>query len=78
MRPVQVVGFGFAAFVLLAGSWFIWLAYFEPSTPYLPEGSDALVLFVTGAMGAAIQFVFGQVASAQGARHALDQPDQKP
>ena len=76
MTSAQRLGYIFAAFILVAGSGFIWVAYFEPSLPYLPEGSDALVLFVTGAMGAAIQFVFSQAAASQATRAALSMPGQ--
>jgi len=69
------MGYVFCFLVWILGAGFIWVAYFDPDFPYLPPGSDALVLFVTGAMGATLQWALGTATSSQSARqsaHAVD------
>lgn len=71
MRDYRVLlGYLVVLIVLLLGTGFIWVAYFEPSLPYLPEGSDALVLFVTGTMGACIQWALSTATAALTGRQA--------
>ena len=65
MRDYRVaLGYLIVLIVLALGSKFLWTAYFDPEYPYLPEGSDALVLFVTGTMGACIQWALSTASSA--------------
>jgi hypothetical protein len=59
-----LLGYVVVFLVIGLGSKFLWTAYFDPDFPYLPEGSDALILFVTGTMGAAIQWALSTASSA--------------
>ena len=63
-----ILGYLVVFVVLGLGSKFLWTAYFDPDFPYLPAGSDALVLFVTGTMGACIQWALSTATSALTAR----------
>lgn len=64
------MGYAFCFLVWILGAGFIWVAYFDPAFPYLPAGSDALVLFVTGAMGATLQWALGTATSSMTARQS--------
>lgn len=43
--------------IWLLGYQFLFWAFFDPEKPYLPEGSDTVIVFVTGSMGAAFALV---------------------
>jgi hypothetical protein len=71
-RPAAVIALGYLVVfvVLVLGSKFLWTAYFDPDYPYLPEGSDALVLFVTATMGGCIQWALSTATSVLTGRQA--------
>ena len=52
----------FACLAIATGIWllgyqFLFWAFFDPDKPYLPEGSETVIVFVTGSMGAAFALV---------------------
>ena len=65
-----LLGYGIVLLVLGFGAWFVYEAYFDPDVPYLPAGSDALVLFVTGSMGACIQWALSTATAAMTGRQS--------
>lgn len=43
--------------IWLLGYQFLFWAFFDPDKPYLPEGSETVIVFVTGSMGGAFALV---------------------
>lgn len=54
---IILVGLAFAAGTWLFGYQFLYWAFFDLTKPYLPEGSETVIVFVTGSMGAAFALV---------------------
>lgn len=54
---IVLVGMAMAAGVWVGGYQFLFWAFFDPDKPYLPEGSETVIVFITTAMGSAFSLV---------------------
>lgn len=54
---VILICLAIATGIWLLGYQFLYWAFFDPDKPYLPEGSETVIVFVTGSMGAAFALV---------------------
>jgi len=60
---IVLSGMGFALLIWLLGYQFLYWSYFDPDKPYLPDGSEIVINFVTGSMGAAFALVAASVTA---------------